>query len=158
MLIEAIKHPIRYTLLDGREVRLVPGEPVDIPDLPAKTLLAKAPDRVRGVEPPYDVQPAGPNVRPVYWETEPGIIQGPAQVSLMARMTDQFWLCVEYAGTWRWINTTLLRSKQAFERQSACRCCGAHTFWTSIYGVRICSRCHPLTDARFVQKEGAWNG
>ncbi len=35
MLLEAVDRPIRYRLADGREVRLVPGQPVDLPDLQA---------------------------------------------------------------------------------------------------------------------------
>ena len=47
MLLEAVGRPIRYRLADGREVRLVPGQPVDLPDLQADKLLAKAQGKVR---------------------------------------------------------------------------------------------------------------
>ena len=47
MLLEAVGRPIRYRLADGREVRLVPGQPVDLPDLQADKLLAKAQGRVK---------------------------------------------------------------------------------------------------------------
>ncbi len=47
MFVEAIDHPIRYHLADGREVRLVPGQPVDLPDIQASKLLAKAQGRVK---------------------------------------------------------------------------------------------------------------
>ena len=55
MLIGAIKHPIRYTMRNGQEVRLVPGAPVEIPEAQAKVLLAKAPDRVRLVPCPLAI-------------------------------------------------------------------------------------------------------
>ena len=47
MFVEAIDHPIRYHLADGREFRLVPGQPVDLPDIQASKLLAKAQGRVK---------------------------------------------------------------------------------------------------------------
>ncbi len=47
VFVEAIDHPIRYHLADGREVRLVPGQPVDLPDIQARKLLAKVPGKVK---------------------------------------------------------------------------------------------------------------
>ncbi len=47
MFVEAIDHPIRYHLADGREVRRVPGQPVDLPDIQARKLLAKVPGKVK---------------------------------------------------------------------------------------------------------------
>ena len=47
MFVEAIDHPIRYHLADGREVRLVPGQPVDLPAIQASQLLAKAQGRLK---------------------------------------------------------------------------------------------------------------
>lgn len=55
MLIEATKHPIRYTMRNGQEVRLVPGSPMEIPEAQARVLLAKAPDRVRLVPCPLTI-------------------------------------------------------------------------------------------------------
>ena len=47
MFVEAIDHPIRYHLTNGREVRLVPGQPVDLPDIQARKLLAMVPEKVK---------------------------------------------------------------------------------------------------------------
>jgi len=118
MLIEATKHPIRYTMRNGQEVRLIPGEPIDLPEPQAKALLAKASDRVRAVQPSDSdmvIEPVG-TISPVYWESG-GRILGPGKVSHVARVGARFWLCLELGGTWRWINSDLLRSKQAFEQQ-----------------------------------------
>ena len=52
MLLEAVGRPIRYHLADGRKVRLVPGQPVDLPDLQAGNLLVKAQGKVRLAAPP----------------------------------------------------------------------------------------------------------
>ncbi len=51
MLVEAVARSIRYHLTNGREVRLVPGRPVDLPDIQARKLLAKAKGKVRLAEP-----------------------------------------------------------------------------------------------------------
>ncbi len=49
MLIEALQ-PLRVRLPEG-EIRLDPGYPVDFPAAQARSLLAKAPGRVRAVAP-----------------------------------------------------------------------------------------------------------
>ncbi len=49
MLLEAVDRPIRYQLADGREVRLAPGHPVDLPDRQGRTLLRKARGKVLAV-------------------------------------------------------------------------------------------------------------
>lgn len=150
MLVEAIKHPIRYTMMDGTEVRLLPGVPVDLPEPQAKTLLTKAPDRVRAID-----TPAEPNGKhsPVYWESA-GRILGPATVSHVAKVADRFWLCIEYAESWRWITERLLRSKRDFDEQGqpTCNCCGGSDFWTSIYDMAVCSRCHPPAASSLVKR------
>jgi len=48
MLIEAIKRPITYRW-PGREIYLIPGTPVDLPDERAQRLLVKAQGKVRVV-------------------------------------------------------------------------------------------------------------
>ena len=48
MLIEAIGRPLTYRWPEG-EVRLVPGQPLDLPETRAKRLLEKAAGRVRMV-------------------------------------------------------------------------------------------------------------
>lgn len=59
MIVEAIGESFTYRW-PGGEVRLKPGEPVDLPDERAKRLLAKAPGRVRVVPP--SIQP-GDSIR-----------------------------------------------------------------------------------------------
>ena len=51
MFVEAIDHPIRYHLTDGREVCLEPGHPRALPEDRALKLLAKAQGKVRLVPP-----------------------------------------------------------------------------------------------------------
>lgn len=126
MLIEATQHPIRYRLLNGTQVRLAPGFPIDLPEEQAKTLLTKAPDRVRmaATRSPNDggflAQPT--ECRPVYWESENGRILGPGTVTHMAKETTvcgeaRFWLCITYGNSWRWIHESLLRSRASYEAQ-----------------------------------------
>lgn len=126
MLVEATQHPILYRLLDGRQVRLAPGSPVDLPEEQARTLLIKAPDRVRVAAPRNDVEaflvePAECR-HPIYWETLEGRILGPAEVTHMAKETTaagqaRFWLCITYGNSWRWIHESLLRSRASYEAQ-----------------------------------------
>jgi hypothetical protein len=127
MLIEATKHPIRYTMLDGRQVCLAPGCPVDLPEERAQALLTKAPDRVRLVAPrvktseTFLVEPASCQ-HPVFWESHDKRILGPGLVTHVAKETRsthsiRFWLCVAYGGSWRWIHESLLRSRAKYEAQ-----------------------------------------
>ncbi len=51
MFVEAIDHPIRYHLADGRKVCLEPGQPRALPEDRALKLLVKAQGKVRLVEP-----------------------------------------------------------------------------------------------------------
>jgi hypothetical protein len=62
MLIEAVDHPIRYRF-PGGEIRLEPGQPVEVEPERAAKLLARAGAKVRAVEAPSSnvvVKPAGP--------------------------------------------------------------------------------------------------
>lgn len=59
MMVEAIGEGFTYRW-PGGEVRLKPGEPVDLPDERARRLLTKAPGRVRVVPP--SIQP-GDSIR-----------------------------------------------------------------------------------------------
>lgn len=126
MLVEAIQHPILYRLLDGSQVRLAPGSPVDLPEEQARTLLTKAPDRVRVAGTHNDVETflidSADCRRPVYWESSNGRVLGPADVTHMAKeMTTggevRFWLCITYGNSWRWIHESLLRSRLSYEAQ-----------------------------------------
>lgn len=84
------------------------------------------------------------DLRPVYWESK-GVIVGPGRVASVAQNGGIFWLCLEYGGAWRWINSDLLRSREAFETQGlqVCNCCKGSDFWTSVYNVVVCRDCHP---------------
>lgn len=91
------------------------------------------------------VEPAG-TISPVFWEQSHGRIVGPGTVSHVAKVGDsEFWLCVDYAGSWLWINADILRSRDSFERQGqrVCNCCNGSEFWESIHGATICGHCHP---------------
>jgi hypothetical protein len=89
------------------------------------------------------IEPAG-TLRPVFWESD-GKILGPGRVSYVARDRDQFFLCVEFEDSWRWVNSDLLRSREAFERQAAWTCptCKGTASWRSEHVAAICRRCHP---------------
>ena len=125
MLIEAIQRPIQYRLLDGSNIRLAPGYPVDLPEEQARTLLTKAPDRVRlatAQQTEREEFLVEPSVckSPVYWESMDGPIRGPATVTHMATETTarglkRFWLCITYGDSWSWIHEDLLRSRAAFD-------------------------------------------
>jgi hypothetical protein len=121
MLIEAIKHPIRYALRDGREVRLVPGKPIDLPEPQATALLAKAPDRVRAVgdqcASSMTIEPASPTARETYWETADGRILGPVVPEYLAQDGDEFWIVTTYQGECYWIRENRLRTRRAFQQQ-----------------------------------------
>ncbi len=52
MLLEAVDCHIRYCLADGHEIRLAPGQPVDLPDSQGRTLLARAAGKVRLIREP----------------------------------------------------------------------------------------------------------
>ena len=67
------------------------------------------------------IEPAHPNVRPVYWERNNGVIYGPATVTDLAQVgtggIEQLWVVIESHGQLAWVRSDRLRSKQAFERQ-----------------------------------------
>lgn len=47
MQLEAIGKPIKFRLITGEEITLMPGAPIDLPEDRARKLLAKAPGKVR---------------------------------------------------------------------------------------------------------------
>lgn len=97
------------------------------------------------------IEPAHPPST-VYWESD-GTILGPASVSYVAKSRDQFYLCLEWQGSFRWVHESLLRSKRDFEHQGQhiCNCCGRFEFWQSIHGATICGKCHPPADTSLVK-------
>jgi hypothetical protein len=66
------------------------------------------------------IEPAAPNARLIYWERVTGIV-GPAQPEFLAMVgngpTASFWVIALYEGQPIWINSTVLRSRQAFAQQ-----------------------------------------
>jgi hypothetical protein len=126
MLVEAIERPLQYRFTDGRQVRLAPGHPVDIPEPQAKALLAKAPNRVRiadvtARQAEAFVMESAPCPNPVYWESN-GQILGPGTVTHFGKETvalgvERFWLCVTYRGACRWVHESLLRTRAAYEAE-----------------------------------------
>lgn len=52
MLIEAVEKALTYRWPDG-EIRLIPGQPMEVPEERARRLLEKAAGKVRMVEEPY---------------------------------------------------------------------------------------------------------
>jgi len=67
------------------------------------------------------IEPAAENARPIFWERATTEIVGPAQPEFLARVgtgpRTSYWVVALYGGLPVWINSTVLRSKQAFERQ-----------------------------------------
>jgi hypothetical protein len=67
------------------------------------------------------IEPAHPNARPVYWERGTREIVGPATPEFLARVgtgpNATYWVVAQFKELPVWINSTVLRSKQAFERQ-----------------------------------------
>jgi len=66
------------------------------------------------------IEPAAPNARLIYWERATGIV-GPAQPEFLVMVgsgpTASFWVVVQFEGLPIWINSTVLRSQQAFAQQ-----------------------------------------
>jgi hypothetical protein len=69
----------------------------------------------------FEIQPAAPNARPIYWETGDGRILGPAVPEFLGRDGNAFWISTTFDGQMRWINADRLRSRQAFETQVVLR-------------------------------------
>ena len=124
----------------GREHALAPGERLELPEKNARRLLDKAPAKVRLVTDNVVYEPV--TIRnPVYWESNNGELLGPGRVVEISKRIEQsreeFLLCVENATGCRWIPESLLR------KRPSCPCCGGTDHWESVYGVRVCARCHP---------------
>ena len=124
MLIEALA-PLRIRLPE-RELSLVPGQPVDLPDKHARRLLEKAGTKVRRIPPnpdgPIVVERTLPTARPIYWQDMDGTWHGPVTPEYLGRTGSgtgsKFWVIVNYRGTIRWILSDLLRSLQTMSEQT----------------------------------------
>lgn len=69
----------------------------------------------------FEIQPAAPNSRAIYWETGDGSILGPAVPEFLARDGGAFWISTTFDGQIRWINADRLRSQKAFLNQREVR-------------------------------------
>lgn len=105
MLLEAVDRPVRYHLIDGREVRLVPGHPVDLPDVQARKLLAKAPEKVRMVQPHAITFQLGDLI---HWQTWDGKIHGPALVEHVTFSGGRRWAWVTWDGIERALSEVIV--------------------------------------------------
>ena len=98
------------------------------------------------------IEPVPPSARPIFWERADGRIYGPGIPEFFAQVgygpTASWWVCVQYEGLPVWINSTALRSKQAFKMQvlAVCFSCRSTRHWLSIYGAVACGTCHPPAD------------
>ena len=136
MWVESLIKLIRVQSKRG-EVRLVPGQPVELPDDEGQQLLDQAGAKVRVVEAPKNrmeadtanpdtsdvwIDPPYPTSREVYWLSG-GRILGPAVIQHVAKSgsasREQFWLIITYQGADRWVNADLLRSRKEFASQPA---------------------------------------
>ena len=105
MLLEAVDSPIRYRLTDGREVRLVPGQPIVLPEDRALKLLAKANGRVRMVEAPVLPLWLGCLIQ---WQAMDGKTYGPAVVEYVTVCDGRTWAFVRYDGIDRWVSEVII--------------------------------------------------
>jgi hypothetical protein len=118
LLIEALT-PLRLVLPE-RELSLIPGHPVDLPDKQARRLLDMAGEKVRQVVPDVVIEPAYPTAHPIYWEAMDRTWHGPVKPEYLGRTgsrhEERFWVIVSYRGTIRWIRSDMFRSRDAAER------------------------------------------
>ena len=125
MQLEAFGRPLRYRLRSGDQFVLRPGQPVDLPEDAARTLLRQAGDRVRVVGDMVK-EPAAADARPIYWESENGIWHGPVKPEFLGRIgihpNEEFYVIVIYQGITYPILADRLRSRQAFEDQERRGC------------------------------------
>ena len=122
MQLEAVGKPFRYKLRSGEEIFLAPGQPVELPDQSAHSLLKQAGERVRVVTPdPISICQAAENPSPIYWERT-GSIVGPGTPEFLAKVGDgpkaSYWVVVRLEGEPVWVNSIMLRSKREYDCQT----------------------------------------
>ncbi|BFU93432.1 MAG: hypothetical protein NTNFB02_01540 [Nitrospira sp.] len=121
MKVEAVGTPFIYRW-PGGEVRLEPGQPVDLPPDRAAKLLARAGGRVRlvNVPDPIVMESASTTAKPIYWEQADGRIVGPATPEFLAMSgsgpATVFWVVATVNGQGYWIRADRLRSRAQYER------------------------------------------
>ncbi len=112
MLIEALK-PLTVKL-PARDLQLKPGCPVNLTEDWALKLLAKAPGKVRMVEPhALAFQPGDL----IHWQAMDGKTYGPAVVEHVTVCDGRTWAFVQYDGIDRWVSEVIIT---AVERGEAC--------------------------------------
>lgn len=155
MLLEATDRPIKVRLRDGREIVLRPGEPVEIEEARARWLLAKAGAKVRvlagDVLPPAPAAPLTVEPCPArvcYWEAGDGSVHR-AQAVLLGMMgtgqTASWWVGIEHADGFTWVQEDRLRTKAQYEGQAPagprCASCDGPPPLTWRGGWLVCGRC-----------------
>ena len=133
MLLEAIDRPFKFLFSDGTQVRLTPGQPVELSKDRARRLLDRAKGKVRVIscldqrdggtnprpDPPVIGEPH-PNPRPCYWEARDGTIRR-GLVTMLGRYGSEFWVLIEEGPHWVWTRDYNLRSKAQWEAGGAQR-------------------------------------
>ena len=112
MLIEALK-PLTVKL-PGGDLQLKPGRPVNLAEDRALKLLAKAPGKVRMVEPQALAFQPGDLI---HWQTWDGKIRGPAVVEHVTLFDGRIWAFVRYESIERCVSELIIT---AVERGEAC--------------------------------------
>lgn len=149
MLLEATEGPIRYRLRDGREIRLEPGQAVEVPDDQARKLLSVAHPYVRPLHAQEPCQAQAGAGKPVFWLGTDGVIRQ-GTCLLLASHRDEGrlwgWIGAEATDGWHWIREDRLRSRKDFEAQPArpatsCARCGAPAWLRWAGGALLCSVC-----------------
>ena len=118
MLIEAVDHPIRYRF-PGGEIRLEPGQPVEVEPERAAKLLAKAGTKVRAVEvPSCDVvlETASPTIRVgdrIEWERADLTVQHGVVDVLHIDDAGTHWAFVTLGERWAVVNMKFAKGSTA---------------------------------------------
>jgi len=111
MLIEAVDHPIRYRF-PGGEIRLEPGQPVEVEPERAAKLLARAGAKVRAITPTIQPQPGDR----ITWGAS-GTPRGPATVDFLHTDPDGTgWAFVTLSPSWVAVNTKVVTHIEPGER------------------------------------------
>ena len=91
--------------------------PITEPNVPTVSPDGNASSHAAPAIQNFEIQPAAPNAKAIYWETGTGRILGPAVPEFLGRDGNTFWISTTFDGRIRWINADRLRSRQAFETQ-----------------------------------------
>ncbi len=114
MLIEALK-PLTVKLPAG-DLQLKPGFPVNMAEDRALKLLAKAPGKVRMVQPHALTFQLGDLI---HWQTWDGKTHGPALVEHVTFSEGRTWAFVRYDGIDRWVSEVIITAVEPGDRSDA---------------------------------------